>query len=126
MCVCERGVRGGPIYTSGGRFPPNARMEGNQETWGRLLLEMHLDGRPARFGRPRGSAGPTWTPLVLILLGEYDLWAHVKIPWCICLGSPVFSDMWALLLSDTFQCGSFVHFSSCSLVFSLFYRCGCL
>ena len=66
-CVCvERGERG-PIYTSGGRFPPNARMEDDQETWGRLLLEMHLDGRPARFGRPRGSAGLTWLPLVLIL-----------------------------------------------------------
>ena len=78
------------------------------------------------FGRPLGSAGPTWSPLVLIFLGESDLWAHVKIPWCICLGSPACSDMWALLVSDTFQCGSFVHFSSCLLVFSLFYRCGCL
>ena len=86
VCV-ERGERG-PIYTSGGRFLPNARMEGDQETWGRLLLEMYLDGRLVRFGRPRGSAGPTWPPLVLILLGESYLWAHVKIPWCICLGSP--------------------------------------
>ena len=49
--------------------------------------------------------------LVLIFLGESDLWAHVKIPWCICLGSPIFSDMWALLVSDMFQCGSFVHFN---------------
>ena len=83
-------------------------------------VEVHLDGRPAKFRRPRGSAGPTWSPLVLIFLGESDLWAHVKISWCICLGSPICSDMWALLVSDTFQCGSFVHFSSCSLVFPSF------
>jgi len=30
VCVCVlRGVRGGPIYTSGGRFPANAHMEGD-------------------------------------------------------------------------------------------------
>ena len=100
MCVCVlRGVRGGPIYTSGGRFPPNARMEGNQETWGRLLLEMHLDGRPARFGRPRGSAGPTWLPLVLILLWQADMWALISFLVCIVRGAPVCSARWALFVS---------------------------
>ena len=102
MCVCvERGVRG-PIYSSRGRFPPNACMEGDQVPWPRLLLEMHLDGRLARFGRPTGAAGPTWSPLILIFRGESDMWAHVKISWCFFLGSPVFSDMWTLLVSDTF------------------------
>ena len=34
-CVCVlRGVEERPIYTSGGRFPANAHMEGDQETWG--------------------------------------------------------------------------------------------
>ena len=110
---------------SGAELQPKQKGQG-QETNGARHVEVHLDGRPARFGRPRGSAGPTWSPLVLIFLRESDLWAHVKILWCICLGSPVCSYMWALLVSDMFQCGSFVHFSSCSLVFSLFYRCGCL
>lgn len=62
-------------------------------------------GQEAGQVRPtQGSACPTWPPLVLIFLGESDVWAHVKIPWCICLVSPVFSDMWALLVSDTSQC----------------------
>ena len=104
VCVCVRerergGVRGGSIYTSGGQFPPNARMEGNQETWGRLLLEMHLDGRPARFGRPRGSAGPTWPPLVLIFLWQADMRALMSFIVCIRRGAPVCSARWALLVS---------------------------
>ena len=49
MCVL-RGVRGGPIYTSGGRFPPNARMEGDEETWGDSSSKCTWTG-----GRP-GSA----------------------------------------------------------------------
>ena len=97
--MCERGVRGGPIYTSGGRFPPNARTEGNQETWGRLLLEMHLDRRPARFGRPRGSAGPTWPPLILILLWQAYMWALISFLVCIMRGAPVCFARWALLIS---------------------------
>ena len=80
----------------------------------------------ARFGRTLGSADPSGQQLVLIFLGESDMWALVKIPWCICLGSPIFSDLWALFVSDTSRCWSFVHSSSCSLVFSPFYGCGCL
>ena len=68
VCVCVlRGVRGGPIYSSRGRFPANAHMEGDQVPWQPLLLEVHLDGNQARFGRPRGSADPTGQPLGLIL-----------------------------------------------------------
>ena len=92
-------VRRGPIYTSGGRFLPNACMEGDQETWGRLLLEMHLYGRPARFSRPRGSAGLTWPPLVLILLWQADMWALMSFLVCIMRGAPVCSARWALFVS---------------------------
>ena len=99
VCVCVEGVDERPIYTSGGQFPANAHMEGDQETWGRLLLEMHLDGRPARFGRPRGSAGPTWPPLVLILLWQADMWAIVSFLVCIMRGAPVCSARWALFVS---------------------------
>ena len=68
VCVCVlRGVGRGPIYSSRGRFPANAHMEGVQVPWQLLLLEVHLDRNQARFGRPRGSADPTWAPLGLIL-----------------------------------------------------------
>ena len=84
-CVCVlRGVRGGPIYTSGGRFPANAHMEGDQVPWQPLLLEVHLDGNQARFGRPHLA---TLYSLILIL-----------ILWCILRGGPVSSDMWALFV----------------------------
>ena len=43
------------------------------------------------------------------------MWALVKIPWCICLGSPVYSDLWALFVSDMFQllifCAFFLMFT---------------
>ena len=71
VCVClvrGEGVWRGPIYSLGGRFLPYARMESNQVPWQLLLLEEHLDGIQARFGRPRGSADPIWQPLGLILL----------------------------------------------------------
>ena len=81
---------------------------------------MHLDGMLARFGRTLGSADPTWQQLVLIFLGESDMWALVKIPWCIFLGSPICSNLWALFVSDTFQllifCAFFLVFTC---VFSL-------
>ena len=98
MCV----VRGemGPTYTSGGRFPPPAHMEGDQVPWLRLLLEMYLDGRPARCGRPVGSAGPTLPPLVLILLWQADLWAHNLILSCKFRGALVCSARWALFVRD--------------------------
>ena len=49
VCVCVlRGGREGPIYTTQGRFPPNAYKEGNQVPWPRLIVEMHLDWLPAR------------------------------------------------------------------------------
>ena len=71
----------------------------------------------ARFGQTLGSADPTWQQLVPIFLGEFDMWALVMISWCICLGSPVCSDMWALLVSDTSQCCAF--FLVFTRVFSL-------
>ena len=59
MCVVYvEGVEERSIYTSGGRFRPNAYMEGDQETWQLVLLEVHLDGMPSKFGRPRESAAP--------------------------------------------------------------------
>ena len=67
MCVCVEGVDEMPIYTSGGQFPANAHMEGDQVPWQLLLLEVDLDGNKARFDRPRGAADPTWQPLGLIL-----------------------------------------------------------
>ena len=66
--------------------------------WPRLL-EMHLDGWPARFSRPRGSTGPTWPPLVLILLWQADTWTFILILLCIFRGAPVFSTRWTLLVS---------------------------
>ena len=52
-CVCVlRGVERGPIYSSRGQFPANAHIEGDQVPWQLLLLEVHLDGNPSRFGRP--------------------------------------------------------------------------
>ena len=65
-CVCVEGVEERPIYSSRGRFSSNAHMEGDQVHWQPLLLEVHLDGNQARFGRPKGSADPTWLPLGLI------------------------------------------------------------
>ena len=57
-CVCVEGVEERPIYGSRGRFPTNAHMEGGQVPWQPLLLEVHLDGNQARFGRPRGRPTP--------------------------------------------------------------------
>ena len=88
VCVCVEGG-GDPIYNSRGRFPPNTCVEGDQETWVRLL-EMHLDGR---------SAGPTWPPLVLILLWQADIWALIYFLVCIMCGAPICSARWALLVS---------------------------
>ena len=80
VCVCVlRGVRWGPIYTSGGRFPANAHMEGDQETWQLLLLEVYLDGRQGRFGQP------PLAPLVLILFWQADRRALVSFLVCILL-----------------------------------------
>jgi len=56
--VCVYEGEKGPIYTLGGRFPPKAYIEGDQETWQLLLIEVHLDGRPSRFGQPWGSPDP--------------------------------------------------------------------
>ena len=61
-CVCIERGEGDPIYTSGGRFPANAHMEGDQETWQLLLLEVHLDGRQGRFGRIGVRPTPLWCP----------------------------------------------------------------
>ena len=57
VCVCVfRGVEERPIYSSRGQFPTNAYMEGDQVPWQPLLLEVHLDGSQARFGRPHLAA----------------------------------------------------------------------
>ena len=61
VCVL-RGVERGPIYSSRGRFPANAHMEGDQMPWQLLLLEVHLDGNQARFSRPRGRPTPPSSP----------------------------------------------------------------
>ena len=95
--MCVEGVEERPIYTSGGRFPANAYMEGDQVPWPRLLLEMHLDGRQGRFGRTWGPADPTLAPL--ILLWQADRWASVSFLVCIMRGAPICSAKWALLVS---------------------------
>ena len=63
VCVCVEGGGEGPIYSSRGRFPANAHMEGDQVPWQLLLLKMHLDGNQARFGRPH-LAAPWPDPLL--------------------------------------------------------------
>ena len=93
VCVCVEGVDERPIYTSGGQFPANAHMEGDQVPWQLLLLEMHLDGRQGKFGRP------PLAPLVLILLWQADRWALVTFLMCIMRGAPVCSARWALFVS---------------------------
>ena len=97
MCVL-RGVERGPIYSSRGRFPANAHMEGDQVPWKPLLLEVHLDGNQARFGRPRGLADPTWQPLGLIFYWMVYSLILILILWCTLRGGPVSSDMWALFV----------------------------
>jgi hypothetical protein len=49
------------IYTSGDRFPPNAYMKGNQETWWLLHLEMHVDTY-TRFWATPGGGSPGLSP----------------------------------------------------------------
>ena len=83
-------------------------MEGDQVPWQPLLLEVHLDGNQARFGRPHlaasrpdlllGSADPTWQPLGLIFCWIVYSLILILILWCILCGCPVF-DMWALFVS---------------------------
>ena len=90
-------------------------MEGDQEEYGACHVEVHLDGMLARFGRTLGSADPTWQQLILFFLGESDMWALDKILWCICLGSPICSDLWVLFVSDTSQ---FLIFCAFFLVFT--------
>ena len=67
--------------------------------WQLLLLEVHLDGSHARFGRPQGSADPTWQALVPILLWQADKWALVSFLVRIMRGAPVCSTRWALFVS---------------------------
>ena len=65
VCVCVlRGVEERPIYSSRGRFPANAHMEGDQVPWQPLLLEVHLDRNQARFGRPHLAGPRPYSPLV--------------------------------------------------------------
>ena len=93
-----RGVEERPIYSSIGRFPANTHMEGDHVLWQPLLLEVHLNGNQARFGRPRGSADPTWKPLGLIFCWMVYSLILILILWCILHGGPVSSDMWALFV----------------------------
>ena len=68
-------------------------------TWQLLLLEMHLDGSQARFGRLVGSADPTLAPLVLIFFWQADVWAMMSFLVCIMRGAPICSAKWALFVS---------------------------
>ena len=88
-CVCVlRGVEGRPIYTSGGWFPANAHMEGDQVPWPRLLLEMHLDRRQGRFGRTWGSADPPWRPSSLSSSGKLTGWPLCLSLCALCVARP--------------------------------------
>ena len=89
MCV-EGGGGRGPIYSSRGRFPANAHMEGDQVLW-QPLLEVHLNGNQAR-----GPADPTWQPLGLIFC--WMVYSLILILWCILRGGPISSNMWALFV----------------------------
>ena len=73
-------------------------MEGDQVPWQPLLLEVHLDENQARFGRPRGSADPTWQPLGLIFYWMIYSLILIHILWCFLRGGPVSSYMWALFV----------------------------
>jgi hypothetical protein len=57
-----------PIYSAGGRFPPNAYMEGDQVPLQLLLLEMYLDWNLFKFDRTLGSADPRCASPNLIFL----------------------------------------------------------
>ena len=116
LIVCVEGGGGrGPIYSSRGRFPANAHMEGDQVPWQPLLLEVHLD-------RNQASADPTWQPLSLIFC--WMVYSLILILWCILCGGPVSSDMWALFVrvwrrmrssaSCVASAACFVLFRSCS------------
>ena len=67
-------------------------MEGDQVPWQPLLLEVHLDGNQAMFGRPHLAASRPD-----LLLDGYSL-ILILILWCILHGGPVSSDMWALFV----------------------------
>ena len=65
--VCMECVEGGPFYSLD-RSVPAKTIHGNtenrlQEDQHRLHTKVHLDGNQGRFGRTRGSAGPTLAPL---------------------------------------------------------------
>ena len=74
-------------------------MEGDQETWRRLFLEVHLDGWLSRFGRPKGLAEPLVARLVLILFWQADRWALNSFLVCILHGAPICSARWVPLVS---------------------------
>jgi len=54
-------------------------------------------GNPSRFGRTRGSAGPTWPPFSAAFGCVTARWALLSITSVPGLCSLVFSDLWALL-----------------------------
>ena len=95
MCVLRGGERPYLYYLE---VAANAHMEGDQVPWQPILLEVHLDGNQARFGRPRGSADPTWQPLGLIVCRMVYSLILILILWCILRGGPISSDMWALFV----------------------------
>ena len=85
VCVCMRGVRGGPIYTSGGRFPPNAHMEGNQETWADSSSKCTwTGGRPGSAdpggGRPHLAASRPYPSLAGWYVGP-DIFPYMHYAW---------------------------------------------
>ena len=73
-------------------------MEGDQVPWQLLLLEVHLDGNQAMFGRPRGAADTAWRPLSLIFCWMVYSLILILILWCILCGGPVSFDMWPLFV----------------------------
>ena len=73
----------------------------------------------------RGSAKPKWRSPRPAFLWSADRWALVLILGCILLVVPISSSLLALLVSET-QLQDICAFLLCSLVFSSFYRCGCL
>ena len=66
-CVCVGG-ESGPIYSSRGRFPANARMEGDQVPWGDSSSKCTWTGaRPGSaaqgVGRPHLAGPRPYPPL---------------------------------------------------------------
>jgi hypothetical protein len=97
--VCVNGGEAS-FYTLQGQFPPSLRME----TLATALEEIRMifppkiwqPGKPSRFNRIWGSAEPRWCSLGSAFLWIADRWAVLLILGDSGLGTPVWSDLWAL------------------------------